>query len=142
MRHSSADLIWQFKRNSRWPLQRFVLIPGMWMKFEQENYANLLVVRPESSRLDSIVAPEFRQSVIELAAEQNTLVIIDLINVEFMDSSGLGAVIGCYKATQGSGGLALCNLHDDVKEVFRLTHMDRIFEIHDDFDSSQYRQAA
>lgn len=112
------------------------------MNIYHETRNNILVIRPELSRLDSIAAPEFRRFVIELAAERNMPIIVDLINVEFMDSSGLGAVIGCYKATQSSGGLALCNIGDDVKEVFALTRMDRIFEIHDDFDSCLIKQAA
>lgn len=112
------------------------------MNFTHETHRNILVIRPELTRLDSISAPEFRSFVIDLAAERNLRIIVDLVNVEFMDSSGLGAVIGCYKATQSSGGLALCNISDDVKDVFALTHMDRIFEIHDDFDSCLTKQAA
>ena len=100
------------------------------------------MIRPAFDRLDSIVAPEFRRHVIELATEKNSTVVIDLINVKFMDSSGLGSVISCYKATQKSGGVSLCNINEDVKEVFILTHMDRIFSIHDDYDSCLKKQAA
>lgn len=112
------------------------------ISFENETHNGFFVIRPEFNRLDSIVAPEFRRYVIELATEKNTLVVLDLINVSFMDSSGLGAVISCYKSTQTSGGVALCNIHDDVKEVFTLTHMDRIFNIDDDFDKCLQKHAA
>lgn len=112
------------------------------ISFEHEIQNGFFVIRPSFNRLDSIVAPEFRRHVIESAAEQNTVVILDLIHIHFMDSSGLGSVISCYKATQANGGIVLCNVHKDVKEVFTLTHMDRIFEIHDDFDSCLERQAA
>ncbi len=112
------------------------------ISFENETHNGFFVIRPEFNRLDSIVAPEFRRHVIELAIEKNTLVVLDLINVSFMDSSGLGAVISCYKSTQTSGGVVLCNIHDDVKEVFTLTHMDRIFDIDDDFDTCLQKQAA
>lgn len=112
------------------------------ISFENETHNGFFVIRPEFNRLDSIVAPEFRRYVIELATEKNTLVVLDLINVSFMDSSGLGAVISCYKSTQTSGGVALCNIHDDVKELFTLTHMDRIFNIDDDFDKCLQKHAA
>ncbi len=112
------------------------------MNFEHELYEKCVVFRPGIARLDSIVAPEFRQCVIDLSQEHEITIVIDLANVEFMDSSGLGAVIGCYKAVQNSGGLAFCNVHENVKEVFTLTHMDRIFEIHDDFDTCFSKQAA
>lgn len=112
------------------------------ISFEHETHNGFFVLRPEFNRLDSIVAPEFRSYVIDLAGQKNTLLVLDLINVSFMDSSGLGSVIGCYKATQKNGGMAFCNIHSDVKEVFTLTHMDRIFDIHDDLDSCVQKQAA
>jgi len=112
------------------------------MKFDQEIRENCVVIRPTESRLDAIAAPAFRQCVAAAATEHNSLVVVDLINVEFMDSSGLGAVIGCYKLAQNTGGIALCSVHEDVKEVFTLTHMDRIFDIHADFESCINSKAA
>lgn len=105
------------------------------MKFDQEIHESCVVIRPMESRLDAIAAPAFRECVVAAATEHNSRVVVDLINVEFMDSSGLGAVIGCYKLVQDTGGIDLCSVHEDVKEVFTLTHMDRIFDIHADFDS-------
>lgn len=112
------------------------------MNFEHELYEKCIVVRLSYDRLDSIVAPAFRQSVVELSEEHKKTIIIDLSSVVFMDSSGLGAVIGCYKAAQATGGLSFCNVNESVKEVFALTHMDRIIEIHDDFDTCFSKQAA
>ena len=112
------------------------------MNFDKEVREGCVVIRPVESRLDAIAAPVFRECVVAAAIKNNSLVVVDLINVEFMDSSGLGAVIGCYKATQESGGMALCSVHEDVKEVFKLTHMDRIFDIHVDFETCVNSKAA
>lgn len=112
------------------------------MNFEQEIFDNYVVVRPNATRLDSIAAPEFRQIVLELSEQLGLQIVIDLVEIEFMDSSGLGAIIGCYKATQDTGGMLLCNVCDNVKEVFTLTHMDRIFEINDDLDACIQKRAA
>jgi len=112
------------------------------MEFEQEIHDKGIVVRPLLTRVDSLVAPEFRRCVLDIATEKKALVIVDLINVDFMDSSGLGALIGCFKSTQESGGLVLCNVHKNVHEVFSLTHMDRIFEIYDDVDAFLRKKAA
>lgn len=112
------------------------------MEIEQEIYDKGVVVRPVLSRVDSLVAPDFRRCVLDVAAENKALVIIDLINVDFMDSSGLGALIGCFKSTQETGGLVLCNVHKNVHEVLALTHMDRIFEIYDDIDTFLSKKAA
>lgn len=112
------------------------------MRFDQEIRNHCVVIRPDASRLDAIAAPVFRESVTSVASEHRCLIVIDLVNIEFMDSSGLGAVIGCYKALQETGGLALCNVQEDVKAVFKLTHMDRIFDIHDDYDTCVNSKAA
>jgi len=112
------------------------------MNFEKEICENCVVIRPDISRLDALAAPAFRECVTEAAKEHHSQIVVDLINVEFMDSSGLGAVIGSYKAVQATGGMALCSVHDNVREVFTLTHMDRIFEIHDDFNSCLNSKAA
>jgi len=112
------------------------------MTFEYETHSNFLGIRPQAARLDSIAAPEFRKTVVNSSEECKQPIVVDMINVAFMDSSGLGALIACYKATQANGGLTLCNVHDDVKEVFTLTHMDRIFEIHDNYDSLSERKSA
>lgn len=123
---------------SRAYLDRFV---NSKMNFEKEQYPTCVIFRPLDPRVDSLVAPEFRQSVIQLAGESNQPVVVDLINVDFMDSSGLGALIGCYKLVQGSGGLSLCNVHENVQELLSLTHMDKIFVVHSDLDSLNQRAA-
>lgn len=112
------------------------------MKWELEEEKNYVVVRPLLARLDSAVAPEFRTFVAELSAEQRKQIVLDLENVDFMDSSGLGAVVGCYKLTQSVGGLLVCNVQQQVKEIFRLTHMDRIFEVSHSFQSCVEKLAA
>ena len=112
------------------------------MNFDQEIHEKCIVIRPVDSRLDAVAAPVFRESVVVAATEHNLPIVVDLINVEFMDSSGLGAVIGCYKSLQDTGGIVLCSVHQDVKEVFRLTHMDRIFDIHTDFETCLKSKAA
>lgn len=112
------------------------------MKWELEEQENYVVVRPTLARLDSAVAPEFRTFVSELSNEQRKQILLDLTNVEFMDSSGLGAVVGCYKLTKSVGGLLVCNVQKQVKDIFRLTHMDRIFEVNDSFETCVERLAA
>ena len=127
------------------PLKRVSVVDraeNILMNFEQELHDTCAIFRPTDSRVDSIAAPEFRRSVIELAGDSNLPIVVDLIHVDFMDSSGLGALIGCFKAVQGSGGLVLCSVHENVQELLSLTHMDRIFVIHNDLDACLNQRAA
>ena len=60
-----------------------------------------------------------------------TRVVLDLSKVEFMDSSGLGAVVGSMKQLGRDRQLDLAGLTPTVDKVFRITRMDRVFRIYD-----------
>jgi anti-sigma B factor antagonist len=59
-------------------------------------------------------------------------VILDLSAVTFIDSSGLGALVGALKQMPTGKRLELAGLTRDVAKVFRLTRMDTVFIIHAD----------
>ena len=60
-------------------------------------------------------------------------VVLDLTDVSYMDSSGLGAIVGIYlSARRQQRELKLINLSQRVKELFRITNMAKIFEGHED----------
>ncbi len=112
------------------------------MNWEVQENPSYIAIKPLESRLDSALAPKFRAYVAELTETHQKTLVLDLGEVEFMDSSGLGAVVGCYKLTQSVGGLFVCNVRPQVKDIFRLTHMDRIFEVDDGFDDCVEKLAA
>jgi len=61
-----------------------------------------------------------------------TSVIVDLADVPFMDSSGLGVLIGAYRRLNGIGGrIALLNAASAVRTVLELTRTERLFEMYD-----------
>lgn len=112
------------------------------MNWEVEDQSAYVVLKPLEVRLDSAVAPKFRADVAELIERYGKTLVLDLTNVEFMDSSGLGAVVGCYKLIQSTGELHICNVGSQVRDIFRLTHMDRIFEVNESFDECVEKLAA
>jgi len=55
---------------------------------------------------------------------------LDFEKVEFVDSSGLGVLVGFYKKVKiGDGQLSLKNLNDSVMKIFELTQLDKVFKI-------------
>lgn len=63
--------------------------------------------------------------------------IIDLTDVEFIDSTGLGSLVICLKYSHDNGGvLKLCGLYKKVKMVFNITKANKIFEIYDSIDAA------
>lgn len=88
-------------------------------------------VRVPGARLDAAVATTFKDSMRRILTEEAGPVVLDLSEVMFMDSSGLGAVIAVLKSMPDGRDLRLCGLTPNVMRVFRLTHMDSVFTILD-----------
>lgn len=87
------------------------------------------VVAPTARRLDATVAPAFKQEVVKLVEAGDTRLVLDLAGVEFLDSSGLGAMVSVLKALGQRGTLVVCNVKGSVLALFQLTRMDRVFAI-------------
>ena len=64
---------------------------------------------------------------------ETKLLVLDLTNVSYLDSSGLGAIVGLYVSAKRTGSkLKLINLSQRVKELFSLTRLAPLFEGHED----------
>ncbi|SHJ97461.1 anti-sigma F factor antagonist [Tepidibacter formicigenes] len=82
--------------------------------------------------LDHHIASEVREE-IDMAIDQNSIknVIFDFKNMNFMDSSGVGVVIGRYKKVSKTGGKVIAvNLNKHVKRIFELSGMNKIIEVY------------
>lgn len=101
------------------------------MELLSETRGDALHVTVAEARIDSAVAIRFKERMRELAAGGPDRVVLDLSRVEFLDSSGLGAVVAVMKLLEPDRRLELCCLTPTVAKVFRLTRMDRVFTIHD-----------
>lgn len=87
-------------------------------------------------RLDLVGANALKQQFISLLTEQYNLWILDMTNVEFVDSSGLSAlVIGLKTAREHGYRLVLCNLNSTVRLTLEITQLDRALEIFDNVDA-------
>ena len=87
------------------------------------------VVRP-SGILDSTKANQFRQEISEHIQNNAEIIIIDFQDVSFMDSSGLGALVISLKTIRSAGAqLFICSINDQIRMLFELTSMDRVFEV-------------
>ncbi len=81
-----------------------------------------------TGRLDYQAAPEVRQELLDAVEQGSTRIVVDLGAVEFLDSSGLGALIGGLKAARAAGGdLRLAQAPEQTRVVLALTTLDRMF---------------
>lgn len=66
-------------------------------------------------------------------SEGRKKILLNFGNVEFLSSAALGKLITLHKKLQTAGGrLVLCNIHQDIFEVFEITKLDKFFTIHKD----------
>lgn len=86
-----------------------------------------VTVRVHSPRLDAAVADELRRGLAEVLRGQEPAV-IDLSDVAFMDSSGLGALVGSLKAA-GTKDISIAGAQPAVRTVLRMTRVDRAVRV-------------
>lgn len=89
------------------------------------------VVQP-SGVFDGSQAGSLRQAIEDRLAT-NKVILLDLQEVNFMDSSGLGVIVAALKTVRSAGAqLYLCSLNQQVKMLFELTSVDQVFELFSD----------
>lgn len=87
------------------------------------------VVEP-SGIFDGGQAATYYSDIEQMIANKIDMVIIDFKDVTFMDSSGLGTLVQYLKMTRDAKTrLILCSLNQQIKMLFDLTGMDRVFEM-------------
>jgi anti-sigma B factor antagonist len=80
--------------------------------------------------LDASNAGEFKRDIAPVLQSHSKLV-LDLSQLRFIDSSGLGAMLSCLRQLTGkSGDLKLCGMSKQVRALFELVRMHRIFDIY------------
>jgi anti-sigma B factor antagonist len=82
--------------------------------------------------IDVYTAPKLRDKVTELVGEGHYNLVIDMENVEFLDSTGLGVLVGGLKKVRSHDGSMeiVCN-QDRLLKIFRITGLAKVFTIHD-----------
>jgi len=99
------------------------------MQIGEKRVGNFLVVEPLEKRIDFKVADDFKDKMAEFVNSGNMFILLNLSQVEFIDSSGLGTIVSTLKKMGGRGDLFICGVKETVMTMFNLTRMDRIFRI-------------
>jgi len=100
----------------------------MIVQIEEKEAAVLIRVKEE--RLDAHNSGELKTQMLNLFEEGKNNLVVDLQEVRFVDSSGLGSLVSGFKnASARNGNLKLSSLQPQVKSMFELTRLHRVFEI-------------
>lgn len=110
------------------------------MKFIVEDAATHLQIKVTQTRIDAAIATPFKDKLREIVMKNRKPVHLDMAAVDFMDSSGLGAMIAVRKSLPANLAMVLCAMTPNVERVFRLTRMDSVFDIRADATGKDIRE--
>lgn len=87
--------------------------------------------------IDVYTAPKLRDTITELVAAGTYHLVVDMEAVEFLDSTGLGVLVGGLKKVRAHGGSLelVCNA-DRLLKIFKITGLAKVFVIHASADSA------
>lgn len=93
--------------------------------------------------LDGAAAHDLKNQVLDLLREGADGVLLNLSGITFMNSSGIGALVSTLKAVREKDKqLYICGLTDQVRMIFELTKMDRVFNLYSDVADFEAKVAA
>lgn len=97
------------------------------MKIKTEIINKIFVVTCQGNRFDASFAQEFVKFMRYHIQKGHLDIILDLSSVEFVDSSGLGAIVRCLKEINGRGKLVLCGVNEMVLSLLQITRLEKVF---------------
>jgi anti-sigma B factor antagonist len=99
------------------------------MNLNTEIAGDIVTVTFQDESLDAGSSKDFRDSIAPIL-EAHSKVVFDLTSLQFVDSSGLGAILSCLRKLNAEGGdLKLACVSKPVRTLFELVRMHKIFDI-------------
>ena len=96
--------------------------------------ASVLTLRGE---IDVYTAPRLRQAIIDLVDGGATNIVVDMEKVDFLDSTGLGVLVGGLKRVKvKEGSLSIVTTQDKILKIFDITGLNKAFAIHASVDDA------
>lgn len=90
----------------------------------------VLLAKAREARVDARIAGDLKQQLLDAVDAGHPLIALDLSDVDFIDSSGLGAIVTALKHLGDRGELVIIGAKPAVHNLFRLTRMDKVFRMY------------
>ena len=106
------------------------------MNLNKETKDDTMIVSVLDPRIDASTAVDLKAQICEVIDEGQHELVLDLSRVDFIDSSGIGAIVGILKYLGRRGSFAIAGLSKKAEQVFRLTKMDKVFRLYPSVDDA------
>ncbi len=104
----------------------------MSIKVTQQEAVTVLTL---TGRFDALMSREFKSCLSGLINNKRLYMVIDMSSVDFIDSSGMGALVGGVRGViKEQGEIRIAGLSPEVQTIFELTRLHRIFDIYETVD--------
>ena len=105
--------------------------------FSSEHKGNVAVVYSQVDKLDSTNAPELKSLFIHLNKSANNLIVLDMSQTKYCDSSGLSAILIANRLCKDtSGSFQLAGLQPDVFKLIQIAQLDKVLNLSENLDSA------
>lgn len=92
--------------------------------------------------IDVYTAPRLREAIVGAVDAGHTRLIIDVQKVDFLDSTGLGVLVGALKRVRADGGsLDIVCTQERILKIFQITGLDKVFGLHGSIDEARASQS-
>ena len=100
---------------------------------ERDGFAVIVV----TGSVDLITAPKLRERISDVVADGHLRLVVDLRKTDFLDSTGLGALVGALKRLRlKDGEIRVVCAAGHVRKVFEITRLDQVFPLYDTVEDS------
>jgi anti-sigma B factor antagonist len=91
-----------------------------------------------AGEVDVYTSPSLKSALVAAVADGCRVVVVDLDKVGFIDSSGLGVLVGALRrAREAQGDLRIVSARETVVKIFRITGLDRVFPVFPTLDEAR-----
>ena len=106
------------------------------LKLETRDENDRTIVKV-GGEIDVYTAPKLREQLVELVGAGKYHLIVDMEDVDFLDSTGLGVLVGGLKRVRAhDGSLDLVCTQERILKIFRITGLTKVFGIHETVDAA------
>ena len=113
---------------------------GEIVKIQTEEVGDRKAICRVSGELDAYTAPELRDALDKLVEDGNSWIIADLTELTYLDSTGLGILVGTAKKCRQAGGdLAVACVRRNLLKIFQISGTQEILNVVEDVDAASCR---
>lgn len=101
------------------------------MKFDLHHEDTYSVIAIKESNLNNMIAPDIKhQFILQANADSQNALIIDLSEIEYADSSGLGALLLAFRLYRDNGRtLIFCGIRERVQKLIEISRLENVFKL-------------